>query len=337
MGQGIQTALINQSTVKKYVDMDKAIELIRKTYTGMGDGTTKNPRKITLDLGEFDPYPTHDGFLNAMPAYIGSDTVAGLKWVGGIAGERRAADLPFIFGVIVLADPRFGGFKAILDGQYITNVRTGAQTAVAIDYLFAQPSISIGMFGTGEQARQNLDAISRVIEINHLKIWNHRTESAEKLKEDMADLIKGDIEIVDPSKPQDACDVDVIITLTLAKDPIIQPEMLTPGTVIFPMGSYQEISDASILRADRIIVDHKDQALHRGALKPLFDAGELKEDDIQQTLPEIALNGLDQPLGDDIALCIPIGVGATDVVIANYVYEQAMANGDIDNTFDLEA
>lgn len=128
-----ETILINQSTIKKYVNMDIAIELVRKAYKGMGDGTTKNPRKVNLDLGESDPYPDHDGFLNAMPAYIGSDTIAGLKWVGGIAGQRREAGLPFIFGMILLADPQLGGFKAVLDGQYITNIRTGAQTAVAID------------------------------------------------------------------------------------------------------------------------------------------------------------------------------------------------------------
>ncbi|MBG9983181.1 ornithine cyclodeaminase family protein [Aerococcaceae bacterium DSM 111020] len=331
------TILINQSTIKKYVNMDTAIDLVRKAYQGMGDETTKNPRKVNLDLGELDAYPDHDGFLNAMPAYIGSDTIAGLKWVGGIAGKRREAGLPFIFGMILLADPEVGGFKAVLDGQYITNIRTGAQTAVAIDYLFEKPSISIGMFGTGQQAHQNLDAISRVIDIHELVIWNHRTESAERFKEDAQSLVKGDIRIVSPDRPQDACNVDAIITVTLAKEPIIDSEMLKPGTVIFPMGSYQEITDSAILRADRIIVDHKDQALHRGALTHLQSEGKISEDDIQQTLPEIAIHGLNQPIEEDIILCIPIGVGATDVVIASYVYEQVIQNNDIDGHFNFEA
>ncbi len=65
-----------------------------ESRAGLAEGVVINPTKVTLDLGENAPYPPYDGFFNAMPAYIGYQDVAGIKWVGGILGERKKAGLP---------------------------------------------------------------------------------------------------------------------------------------------------------------------------------------------------------------------------------------------------
>lgn len=125
-----ETLLIKQSEIKELVDMKKAIELIDKTFIDRGAGKTINPTKLTLDLGESASYPPYDGFVNAMPAYIGWQDIAGIKWVSGIGGKRREAGLPFINGMIILMDPQMGEFLSVMDGQHITNLRTGGQTAL---------------------------------------------------------------------------------------------------------------------------------------------------------------------------------------------------------------
>jgi len=74
------------------VDVKDINEIVHETFKGLGDGSIVNPSKLTLDLGETGGYPSYDGFMNAMPAYIGSQDIAGMKWVGGFLGERKEAD-----------------------------------------------------------------------------------------------------------------------------------------------------------------------------------------------------------------------------------------------------
>lgn len=122
----------------------------------MGDGTVVNPSKVNLDLGESAAYPPYHGFMNAMPAYVGFADVAGLKWAGGNLGERKKRNIPYCSSLIMLVNPHINNFISVLDGALITNMRTGAQTAVALKYLFNHGSsqrrpIRLGIYGAGMQ------------------------------------------------------------------------------------------------------------------------------------------------------------------------------------------
>nr|WP_223156042.1 ornithine cyclodeaminase family protein [Desemzia incerta] len=318
--------LINQKTIKELMGIKDINEIVHKTFIGMGEGTVINPTKLTLDLGETGGYPPYEGFMNAMPAYIGWQDIAGLKWVGGFLGERKEAGLPYITAMILLLNPHLGTFTAALDGAYITNMRTGSQTANALRYLVKKPSISIGMYGAGMQASTNILAISDLFDISELIIWNHRRSTAEKFAEDVKDLVKGTIRVVED--PKEASQADVLITVTPAQEPIVKADWLQPGTIIFPLGSFQEIEDELILKADKIIVDHVEQALHRGALKHLNKQGKVTEENIFATLGDLAAEKTSAgDLSKDITICIPIGTGAMDVAIAGEVHKRALEKG----------
>lgn len=90
------TLLLTQEEVKSLFTMKDVVDAVNKTYIRLGDGTTINPTKITLDLGESSPYPAYEGYMNAMPAYVGWKDIAGLKWAGGFSGERRKKGLPYV-------------------------------------------------------------------------------------------------------------------------------------------------------------------------------------------------------------------------------------------------
>lgn len=322
------TLLITREQIEQLVDMKKTIELVDKTFINLGEGQVINPNKVTLDLGESAEYPPYDGFVNAMPAYIGWQDIAGIKWVTGMGGERRKAGLPFINGIIVLMDPHLGEYVSVMDGQHITNLRTGAQTAIALKHLFKdRESIRIGLYGAGTQGRTQLQAISEVFDIDRLVIFDVFEEASKKYKEDMASYVKG--EIVVAKEAQDATkEVDAIITVTQANDAFLKADWIEPGTVVFPMGSYKEIEDEVILQADGIVVDHIGQALHRGALKELNEAGKITEDNITATISDLAANvkTIDK-LDQKRLITIPIGMGALDITVAKYVYDQAKEKG----------
>lgn len=329
------TLLLNETMVKELLNMKDYIEIVDKVYQGLNNGTITNPEKLSLDLGETGDYPYYEGFVNAMPAYIGWQDMAGLKWVGGFDGERKEADLPFITGLIILIEPHIGTFVAAMDGTHITNVRTGAQTAAALRYLVDKPSVTVGMYGAGVQARMNTLAIAEVFDISKLTIWNHRRVTAEGFAEDMKDVVKGDIHIVEDA--EEASQEDIIVTATTAQEPIVKADWITPGTIVFPLGSFQEIEDDLILKADNIVVDHEQQALHRGALKKLNREGQLDESDITTTLGKLANNKAElNHLDEEITLCIPIGMGSVDVAVATEAYNRAVEQGH-ETTFDFKA
>lgn len=329
------TLLITESTVKDLMTMADYIRLTDNVYKGLNDGTVINPTKLTLDLGETGNYPNYEGFANAMPAYIGWQDMAGLKWVSGFAGKRKEAGLPFINGLITLLDAQMGDFLAVMDGTEITNMRTGSQTATALSYLVKDSAITVGIYGAGMQAHKNTEAINEIFDIEKLVIWNRTREHAEKFKAEMESEIKGEIIVADDQSEPASC--DVVITVTSANEPLIETEWIKPGTIIFPLGSFQEIPDEVALKADKIIVDHPGQALHRGALKHLNAEGKMNEEDIFATLGELANEKKSiGDISDEITLCIPIGIGAVDIAVANEVYQRALEKG-LGESFDFKA
>ncbi|MEL7648704.1 MAG: ornithine cyclodeaminase family protein [Sedimentibacter sp.] len=329
----METILLSQEQIKELISMKEVVEICDKTFQGFGEGTVINPTKVNLDLGETSSFPPYNGFMNAMPAFIGWLDVAGIKWAGGFLGKRKELGLPYITSMILLIDPKIGNFKAVMDGEYITSYRTGAQTAVALKYLLDKKSIKIGLYGAGMQGHTQTLAISQLFDIEELKVYDIYKEAALKFAEDMKDVVKGKIIVVD--NPEEAAVGDAIISVTQSKDKFIKNEWVKPGTILFPMGSYQECDDEFILNADKIVVDHIGQCLHRGALAELNAQGKIAEENIYATIGELAYGSKEHKIsGDERILCIPIGTGAMDISVAGVVYNKAAEKG-IGSTFEF--
>jgi len=310
------------------ITMKDVVECAEKTFRGMGDGTVINPTKVNLDLGEAAPFPSYSGFMNAMPAYVGWADTAGIKWAGGFLGERKKQGLPYITSLIMLIDPKLGHFRAIMDGAYITNARTGAQTAIALKYMYKKgKSLRLGLYGAGEQGHTQTMAISEVFDITEVKVFDINKAASERYAANMKDFVKGKIQIVDT--PDGAADADVCVCVTQSKDEFFKYDWFKPGMCLFPMGSYQECSDDCILKADKIVVDHVGQTLHRGALGKMGEAGRLTAKDIYSTIGEIVAEKL--PFSDADAqgrtICVPIGSGCMDVGVASLVWQRAVEKG----------
>jgi len=138
----------------------------------------------------------------------------------------------------------------------------------------------------------------------------------------MQEIVKGSITIV--GHPQEAAVGDAIISVTQSKDKFIKDSWIAPGTIVFPMGSYQECEDDLILNADKIIVDHIDQCLHRGVLKELADRQLIGRKNIHATIGELAAGRKEgRNSADERIVCVPIGTGAMDVAIATVVLGKA--------------
>lgn len=321
----MDTVLLSKSDIERLVTQKDVVEIVDKTFRGMGEGKVVNPTKVGLDLGEVASWPPYQGFMNAMPAYIGWLDSAGIKWAGGFMGNAKLG-LPYISSQIILIDPSNGQFRAVMEGGLITDMRTGAQTAVALKYLHNRKSIRIGLYGAGVQGHYQTAAISELFDIAELRVYDINKESSEQFARDMKDRVRGDIIIVD--SPEKAAVGDAVISITWSKEKFIKNSWIKPGTVLFSMGSYQECEDSFILSVDKIIVDHVAQCLHRGDLKELSEKGEITENNIYATIGELAAGRKKGRTSDEERiLCIPIGTGAMDVAVATVAYQRATEKG----------
>ena len=318
----MQTLLLSQADIRQVLAMPDVMEIVEKTFIGIAEGTVVNAPRAGLDLGESAAFPAYHGFMNAMPAYVGWLDSAGMKWVGGFL-KNPPRGLPYISGMILLIDPHTGQFTAVLEGALITSLRTGAQSAVPLKRLHPGRSLRLGLYGAGAQGRAQVEAAASAFEIEMLRLYDVRREAAEQFAKEMAGVVKGRIVIAD--RPEEAADADAVICVTQSKDRFFQEAWWKQGSVLFPMGSYQECDDACILKADVILVDQVEQCLQRGALRSLSQAGRINTSNISGTISEVLTGAKPgRTSASQRVLCIPLGTGALDVAVATVAYRRAV-------------
>ncbi len=324
----MRTLLLKQSELKKLLTMKECIDICDKTFEDLGNGNTLNPAKVNLNLGDSKPTKLpYKASLNAMPAYIGYQDIAGMKWAGGFGAGRLELGMPFLNALILLVHPNYGDFLAVTDGAWIMSMRTGAQSVVALRHLLPEMTHgTFGVYGAGVQGRTQTRAFASQYHVDKLIVYDIIPAAAEKFKQDMADVVQG--EIVIAKTPQEVTEADVFVSVTNADNQFIKGEWFHEGSIYLSLGSYSECNDAAILGADQIIVDHVAQALHRGNLKRLVDAGVVSEKNIYCTIGELAAG---KRTVDDLAhkklTVVPIGMGCLDVACAIVAYRKALTLG----------
>ncbi|MDR1884823.1 MAG: ornithine cyclodeaminase family protein [Synergistaceae bacterium] len=321
--------LLSEEQVCSLITMKEVVDACERTFKGMGEERVVNPTKVTLDLGIDGKWPGFNASMNAMPAYIGWQEIGGIKWIGGWY-DNPASGLPFLSAMILLIEGKTGRFLAAMEGNHVTNLRTGAQSAVAMKYLTDKRELVMGLYGAGVQGRTQTAAFAEIFRITDLRVYDINRESAEKFKAEMEAQHSGKIGKItvcgEPKGASDGC--DVIVSVSHGKDKHIKNEWVKPGAVVFPMGSNTEASDELLTSVDKIIVDHIGQTLHRGALRDVASQGKIGPGDIYATIGEVVA-GKKKGLENDRQriVCVPIGTGAMDISTAAVIYKKALEKG----------
>ena len=327
-----EVLLITQKDIKARLDMKKAIEIVERVYLAHGEKQVLMPSKITLDLGEGNDWPPYGGSFNAMPAYVGGeDDICGVKWVCGF-NDNWKKGLPYVSGTIILNDPRTGEQLALMDGSYITDIRTGAATGVAAKYLAKTDSRIAGIIGAGVVSRMNLRAVKEVRDIEKAYVVDIREEAASKFASEMSKELNMEV-IVKKTNREVVEDADIIMTATIADEPLVMKGWLKEGALVASVGSFQELDEEIPMTANKLVVDSWAQNSHRGELFKLVQAGRITEKSIYAELPDIVA-GLKAGREDNkekICACL-IGMGSTDIGIAGDLYKEFKKDG-FDRTF----
>ncbi|WP_165445293.1 ornithine cyclodeaminase family protein [Bacilliculturomica massiliensis] len=321
--------LISKKDVQEVLDMEKSIQLVEKVYEAHGRDQVLMPAKITLDTGESNDWPPYGGSYNAMPAYIGGDVdISGIKWVWGF-NDNYKKGIPYIGGVIILNEARTGEILAIMDGSFITDIRTGASAGVACKYLARKDASVVGIIGAGVQGRMNARAVAQVLDLKEIRVADIRPEAARACAEELTAELG--LPVRAAASNQEACEgADVIITVTIADEPLVKKEWLKKGATVLSLGSFQELDEEIPLTCDKLVVDSWAQNAHRGELLKLVHEGRITENNIHAEMPDIVVGRKTGRENDEEIICgCIIGMGSTDIGTAGQLYKEVFAGAEL--------
>lgn len=321
--------IIGEATVRKYLTPEDVIDCVEKTWRWYGEGKVVMPNKITTDMSGMGI----PGWFNAMPAYIAPMDVAGIKVVGGYDGNK-ALGLPYIKANLLVTDSRTGVLRALIAGDYINDLRTGAQPAIAAR-LLASSTDTVTIIGTGLQGYTSLLCMSKVLSMKEVRL----SDISEAAMDAFIARFPADVpfRFVKCASREAACrGADVIITVTNANADLVEEPWVKEGALVMTMGSFRETAPDVVLKADKRAVDQVGQSLHRGNVKELAEAGKITVDSFEIVVPDVLAGktpGRTDPK-DRIYMQI-IGTGMLDVAAAGLLLERIEASGDELFRFDM--
>ncbi len=313
--------IIGEQTVKRYLSAEDVIDICEKTWRWYGEGKVVMPNKITTDMSSLGVA----GWFNSMPAYIGPMDTAGLKLVGGY-DANKALGLPYIKANVVLTDPRTGILKALVSGDYINDMRTGAQPAIMAKLLAASTD-TVCFIGTGLMAYYSLLCMSKTVTIKEVRLCDISDEAKDRF---IARFPDAPFRFVKCASNEEGCrGADVIVTVTNANADLVEEPWLKEGSLVMTMGSFRETSFDVVRKADKIAVDQVGQSLHRGNVKELAEMGEITADSFDIIIPDVLAGKCEARTNPkDRIYAQIIGTGMLDVACAALLLQKIEQSGE---------
>ncbi len=298
--------------------VDETLEIIRQTFVAHGKKEYEMPAKIGI-------HPHEDVFYHAMPAYVPGQMACGCKWIGCYPRNPKEYQLPQTTSLLVLNELMTGIPMAVMDGAWITAMRTPAVTAVAAELLHPKAE-SFGMFGCGVQGAGHVRFVSRTLK--HLKtiyVYDLHEEAADALIAQLQGEVPARlVKAASPKELMDNCEVVASATIiTLENLAVVKEAWVRPGQTIFPC-DLNTFWEASIQRnADKYIVDSRDE-------HELF----AKMGYFPEGLPEIFCETGEMVAGlakgrenaEQVIVCSNIGMSVFDVAMAKRIFDKALHN-----------
>jgi len=309
---------LSEEDVKKCLTTKDAIEAVEEGIKALGQGKAIQPPKIYMEIDKYH------GFIKPMIAFIDEPFNVSATKNFTFFPENRKHGRPTILATIILNNPETGEVLSIMDGTWITGVRTAATTAVAAKYLAKRNSEVVGIFGAGFQGETHLLALNEIFKFKSVRIADVSKEYRVKFAKDMGEKLGLDIMPVDNNE-QAVRGADIVITVTTGNEAIVKKEWLEPGVFVAKVGSYQELDFGVLTAVDKFVVDWWEYVSHR---VPEIVGTNTKREDVYAELAEIvAGRKKGRESNTEKILFISIGMGVEDAAVALRAYQRAKKTG----------
>jgi alanine dehydrogenase len=363
----IRFRLLTEPDVKAVLSMDDLIDAMASALQRFSTGRVVQPVRPTIPIADH-------AFFATMPAFVrgldNSEGAANLDGVSPAFGAALGAKLVTVFGsnaarglhthlaTVVLLDPETGALLALLDGRYITEVRTAAVSAVSSRLLARKTSSSLAIIGSGVQARSHLEALSRVHHLRQVSVWSpnkqHRDQFVAEAKTAMTTSQSGRDQVPIGSRSDrdqvatksdslytvNAVDhageavvgTDIIVIASSSTTPVLENGWVKPGAHVISVGAtrptHREMDPALVARS-RLFVDSRQAALvEAGDIVMGIQEGRFTADHIKAEIGElIAGQTAGRTTDTEVTIFKSLGMAVEDVTAADLAYRRAIERG----------
>jgi len=316
--------LLSRQDVVKVLDMKDCMEVVEKAFAEMANGTAVLPLRI--------PITPPDGLSLYMPAYLKELGALACKIVTVYKNNPEKYNMPVIVGKVLVQDPNTGDVVCIMDGGYLTAVRTGAASGVATRYLARTDKGQVcGVFGAGVQAKSQLWAVAEARKLSKALVYDISDEAIKNFIGEMSEKLG--LEIVKAGSADQMLEQsDIIVAATSSATPIFDGSKVRPGTHINGIGSHTPNArelDTTIIKRSTVIADSCEACLKEaGDIMIPIGEGAIDKSHMIAELGEIVTGRKPaRTRNDEITLFKSNGLAIQDVAAAKLVYDRALAAG----------
>lgn len=310
---GRQTRILGMEEVRALLDMSSALEVQRRAFVSHASGNATVARNAWLRL----PEPRR-AWLKILAGHDASTAALGVKILARFPDNPSGTNLG---SLVVLLDDESGFPLAVMDGAYLTAVRTGAAAGLAAEALARADASSLGILGTGVVARFSLEAMMLTRPgLSSLKVYSRSPERRASFAEFARDL---GLEASSVATVDEAVrDVDIIVTATNSPTPILGPHHVSAGQLVNAMGIRTEV-DPRVIAMCVVVADGREESRAEGKFSVALSAGFVSADDIPADLGEVLAGTVEIVPGDDVIVFDSSGIATQDVDAARAVWELA--------------
>jgi len=313
--------ILNRSEVASILNMKDCMTVVEQAFRELAEGTAVLPLRTAITPPE--------GISLYMPAYLKQMGALACKVVTVYKNNPVKHNLPTTIGKVLLQDPETGNVICIMDGGYLTAVRTGAASGVATRYLARKDNGQIaGIFGAGVQARMQLWAVSEARKLSKAYVYDVSEEAVKKFIEEMGPKL--DLEIIAASSADEMMKADILVTATSSASPIFDGNKVREGSHINGIGSHSPGArelDTAIVKRSKFVGDSYEACFKEaGDIMIPVNAGEIPKEHFYAELGELITGKKPGRLhNSEITLFKSNGLAIQDTATAKLVYEKAVA------------
>jgi len=317
--------LLSEPDLRAVLSMRDVIDAVESGFRSLALGNVKIPERLTLNL------PSQQAVLLEMPASADLNGTAALGTkIVSVFQNNPTRGLETVQAAYVLLDGETGAPLSLMDGRFLTGIRTAATSAVATKYLSNGGAKRLAIFGAGVQAQFHIQAMFEVAEISDVMIISRTLEKARALIEQVSKEYK--VECVHAEVDEAAAKADLICTCTSSTLPLFKGALIKPGAHINAIGAFTPSTrelDSETVRRARVFID-ADSAAGReaGELLIPFSEGVIESTHIKGSLADlVSRKVLGRKSESDITVFKSCGLAVEDLVTARLAYERASTKG----------
>ncbi|MGC4190331.1 MAG: ornithine cyclodeaminase [Thermomicrobiales bacterium] len=319
--------VLAREDLKNLVPMSEAIELMKLAFRELSLGNAVVPMRTVIEVE-----PETSSTL-VMPAYLPGLNALGFKVISIFTGNPQRG-LPTGNAMVCMLDEETGVPRALLNGAFLTALRTGAVSGAATDLLARPDATRLAVIGAGVQGVTQAAAVAAVRDLERIAVVYRSQASWDRFREAVERDWPHLVDRLEPTRDVKAAveGADIICAATTSATPVFDDAWVQPGTHINGVGSFtpqmREVPGETVSRA-KVVVDHRESAWAEGGdLIIARDEGIFAEEDVIGELGEVVA-GLATPRMSetDVTFFKSVGNAVQDVVVARRAVELAVDRG----------